>query len=828
MGTVRIVAFDESGSFESPDRNTRLVGGIVFQKKGVADSDTFINNLNQEIEIFFKDVIAKYNTLLSDNGIKYVQGRNDYTVFVSYPESLHTKWNETYFYMDSSLSSKAVEDSTAIVDAINLLNKFQPFNTYINCETLKFIKSKNIGMDAYIYPFRDNENIVEEISSNITSSEVGANLYVRMASLMLSNCIFYHFDDSPEDYYLKLARRSLPRNNHTAGELSNQAAADGHYYHITDQGIYKNILSSEIYEQDLDSSYAKANYHFGVEKIDYKHASGKMPLYYLADTVCSILQFYVNSSVAANKNIGKREAVDIYEALKKQMGSNTNIQIRYYDKADLMFRRMYKYAVSADLARMYELEYLMHKNGLKGELLRTTPDETAQRQRKDFELAGYYYDVLVPQLENYVGQLTKNDNYKSRVLDRFSEYLDYTEGFMGKRDEFAYDKGLYIINKLYNISQMLVDENRVNPRTGETLFRLNSIRLRALNHKGTVKGLIPVVEECEKYRKYVNPFDYIDYKISSSQLYFNSFEFDKAKDMFLKDVYPKMFDSISDKQSDEKSENLRSAVEQLEQAISNLTGDEGNPRITVSGKIFSSLGQAYAFLGEKKISENWFLSSLEKWGDNAGNYNITLSYLLHLYIDNKDRESYERYVKQYYGYFGDDFIDLETRAGQLEALRRSYEQGGFIRYAFFVYIKAFYTFYLDTDMDILDDIIKLVNTLERKMDIKNDPWQTIYKYLYFIYRYKNNKKKMKRYGEKVFEFVSGDATISIMQLYFEIVMYQDVEEPMDISMKDFVDKSRVEGISDYIDEFKCLDGIKDMSLMEAKELLESKLTFMYR
>ena len=71
----------------------------------------------------------------------------------------------------------------------------------------------------------------------------------------------------------------------------------------------------------------------------------------------------------------------------------------------------------------------------------------------------------------------------------------------------------------------------------------------------------------------------------------------------------------------------------LETAIKGLTGDAGNQSLAMSGKILSSLGQAYAFKGETEEAEKWFKAALEKWGDDSGNANITLSYLLHLYVE---------------------------------------------------------------------------------------------------------------------------------------------------------------------------------------------------
>jgi hypothetical protein len=535
----------------------------------------------------------------------------------------------------------------------------------------------------------------------------------------------------------------------------------------------------------------------------------------MSDTICSYLQFIINSEVDKKKNIGRKEALEIYEKIRAQAGRELNIQIRYYDKADLLFRKMYSNAVTADLAKMYEQEYIMHKNGLKGELLKVSPDPESQRDRRDYEISGYYDEILVPQLENYVSELLKTEKYRKLVEARFAEYLDYTESFMGRGDDLSYDKGLYIIEKLNKLSEVLT-EDQIKRKTGATLFKLNDIRLRALNHKGTVSGLIPVVEECEKYRQFVNPFDYIDFKIRTSQLYFNSFEYDKAKDMFLQ---------VAENQNGD----LNSALDNLESAVAVLTGGAGTSGIGISGKVFSSLGQAYAFAGDKETSEKRFKDALEKWGDDKGNRNITMSYLLHMYIDNGEKESYESLAPEYFGYFNtDETLDLTTREGQLEALSKCYENHGFIRYAFFVFVKAFYAFYRKSEPGITVKIAALIERMEKNKDTGNNPWQNIYKYMYRMALENGSQKNADKYAAKVFEEVSGDAAVSVIQLNFELEKYLDAGGDENKILSEFLQNSCIKDIEKKLGEFPCFEGIADKSVADAKALLDSRLTYMYR
>ena len=819
MSILRIITFDESGNFEIPDRNIRLVGGLAIQCEiGVESesSESYVRKLNDELGEFLQSSVNGYNQMLRDKNVVYRKDGKEYQVSVSYPESLHTKRGETYFYMDSRCEFHGIDDIGSMLKNVEGA-PVSTFGSYINRRCLQYIKSKGMGLICYTYPFRDNENVVEEINSNITSSEVGANLYVRMASLLMSNSIFYYFDDTPDVYHLKLATRSLPKSLQSVSELGNQATSDNRYYHITDQGIYKNVLSSEIYDRPQDGRFAEADYHFGVSSINYMTATPDMPIFYLSDTICSYLQFIYNSIVDSKKNIGTKEAEEVYTKIRFQAGPDMKIELRYYDKSDLLYREMYRAAEEASLAKLYELEYTMYKNSLKGEVLKTDGSGEAQRARRDYDLAGYYYRRMVPQLETYLKELLKRDDFRAKVLERFPEYLDYTEGFMGRGDEFAYDKGLYMIEKLYGLTEELPSIGR---RVGQCLFRLNSIRLRALNHKGAVKELLPIIDECEKYRGFVNPFEYMDFKISAAQVYFNSFEYDKAKDVFLKDA--------------SEDGSLLTTLDMLETAIKGLTGDAGNQSLAMSGKILSSLGQAYAFKGETEEAEKWFKAALEKWGDDSGNANITLSYLLHLYIEAGMKEEYEVLAGEYFGYFAS--VD-NTRRSQLAALRSAYEAGGFIRYAFFVYIKAFSRFYQEKDKELIQDIFDFTAEMEKNVDTSGSPWQNIYKYLYRLAKYRDNKKLMQQFSDRILEAVRGDATISVIKLDFELEQYLEENESVDITMNDFMNQSKLRDlglgstagsdIAAILSEFSCFDGIGSMKPAEAKALIDEKLTYMY-
>jgi hypothetical protein len=318
-------------------------------------------------------------------------------------------------------------------------------------------------------------------------------------------------------------------------------------------------------------------------------------------------------------------------------------------------------------------------------------------------LSKYYEQEFAPRLDAYIESLLADEKYYSDIISRYDEYVSYAERFMGKDGNLGYNRGLHIAERLIEVFDKLRAIEESKPREdrvifdrkiGEITFRLNDIRLRGLNHKGVVRGLLPVIDKCNENKLYISPMDYIHFKTRAAQLYFNSFEYVKVKDLFIDDVWPRIFAENAKKNIDiGSSETL---IEQLERVMAGLTGIENTTQV-VSGKIFSTLGQAYAFMGDESISESWFESALEKWSGDVANQNITLSYLMNLYVDTANMGGYEKYAPQYFGFFDTKGLGCDSVAGQLKVLKEAYLNRQFIRYALSVFVKAFYKFYNDSN-----------------------------------------------------------------------------------------------------------------------------------
>ena len=75
-----------------------------------------------------------------------------------------------------------------------------------------------------------------------------------------------------------------------------------------------------------------------------------------------------------------------------------------------------------------------------------------------------------------------------------------------------------------------------------------------------------------------------------------------------------------------------------------------SPKVFIRyAKSLSQLGQCYSYVQDYDKGKNAFLKALDLFGEDRVNYQITLSYYLHLLIEIKDLEKYEEYAELYFG-----------------------------------------------------------------------------------------------------------------------------------------------------------------------------------
>ena len=148
----------------------------------------------------------------------------------------------------------------------------------------------------------------------------------------------------------------------------------------------------------------------------------------------------------------------------------------------------------------------------------------------------------------------------------------------------------------------------------------------------------------------------------------------------------------------------------------------------------------YAYLQDTQ-AEECFEQALTQFDKKSIDYNITLSYLLHHYIDMSNREGYEKYAAQYFG--GNDKV--WEQFSYLKDMTEDDLKLQSFKFAAYVYIKALYTFYIDElNSEKRRNLLSWIQNLHKgnKAEYVNGhPWELIYKY-FALLAVKFNKNEL--------------------------------------------------------------------------------------
>lgn len=377
------------------------------------------------------------------------------------------------------------------------------------------------------------------------------------------------------------------------------------------------------------------------------------------------------------------------------------------------------------------------------------------------------------------------------------EFVVYADGFMGSR-EIDYEAGLFVATELSAIVSQMDDY-----RDRKTmLFRLYDIILRGHNHRGAIVETQKYISKCEEYKAAVGIEEYISHTLRTLVYYFNALKFEDALSACLALEEPvvqlkKMYTSAYN-----KSSKISASITEDRNAVQ-------NHRFPLAGKLYSSIGQAYGYLGQYAKAKKYFKKALEEFESSSADYSITLSHFMQLMISCKKKADYEVYANIYFG-----------SSGLWEQLANasSANDGGF---AFLVFVKAFRVFYANDagNTNILEELIRRTSISK---DHKEHPWELIYKNLYEAIL-----KQPKRFKAQDYEFIKkaamdciqeADATIKIIQI------------SMKLQFDEYTSAASAEGFLSPDEMMVCrsfIGDVENMTLANLKEWVTSRLTYEY-
>ncbi len=795
VSTVRIVSLDETGTFEhlwnqdNPKNEFRCIGGVYvdlpIKTDGKINSDDISDRINVELRKiynFFCDSIEEFN--------KSIRG---YEVIM--PDSLHLG--------DIALKDKTNGDIIPYWnndkkdwnrDRYNIRKKFRRF---IEEKTSRFVNDNHYKTYGYLLSM--NQISIDDVNpSNIVDYRVGANLYEEMVIRAVENNLFYDVDKEVKNASVRMATKVFTPNKDEVGLYTLNKKGKGF---VTNTNFIKTALMHKI--NDVSSLNKDINISFAVESIQYyktDESQEELAFHYLSDIICGILKnkyMFGNNYGNGYDELSEQVLVD-----KSYELTDEGYSIRFMSEPDRMYNQMLECVYAGKLVDYYSIKYDFERRIID--------------KRPEIKLVSkYYYDKFLPELDNLLEERLSTDvGYQNMVISKLPELYAQNNAFMGYTNK--YEKGRFIALNMCNVLEQVKDRIKSSRFCDMYSFRFIDIVIRGENHRGEISNLKPLLEKGEQYGYSVGVEEFLEHKQRAIQFYFNSMKYDQI----IKEYYKNVIGSYVDGKWN------FSDIENLISSMKAISGNQ-NQGILIVGKIKSSLAQALAF-ERMPNAEIYFEEALKEMEGDKGNTRITLSYMLHHFIDmatkcnwEKYKEKYEKYAAEYFEVNPDSFT-IELLEKLFVKIMNEINNYSEWRFALYLYIKSLKVFYYEQFKDSMD-FRNLINKMGKEIlehaKSVNDmihPWELIYKNLYEIMDEIGDATKNTFYKEliKKERMKNSGPTIWAIIIKFKL---------------DYMDKYEISD-DEYVEQLKDIEGlenIKDMSNDEVKKVLSDKLTYMY-
>lgn len=505
--------------------------------------------------------------------------------------------------------------------------------------------------------------------SNLIDDNIACNRYEHMAYRTVENLLFYNPHQRDDSVKLELATRIVKPEADTKlhedikklGLSKSSPSSNDNRYQVTDSGSFRAALASAIQNSDRKDIQFDINVqsiNYSANALNNDKVDEKQSFLYLADTVCSIISNNVHS---IRKSY---EALQTLEAACKKITGKRNF-LWVYDEIDQVYRVAF--------AEIRHGNYFEALAGIYNGI-------TAMPS-----FAKIYNEIwFCPMIQE---TLKKKDLFSWRkAVEKLELYL-YSVNYDMAMAEYVYD-----------VLKKLAESDIGTYESG--LYHLHKVEMMIANHKGDYSGAEEAFEKCISVSDYMPIEEYLELRNMHSTLLLDKGDFRRAT-VFTTDtkVYEEMLDEIRKMvYTDRKDINIH------------------------YGRTLSQLGQCHSYERNFEEAEDCFSKALVLYGDDKVDYQITLSYYLHMLIEKGDVSTYEENAEIYFG--------ARDKKRQFENIIQL--DSTTIRYALFVYIKALYIFYRESvPKSFLREVVKRVMKQYKKTS-GGHPWELILKYCAFF------------------------------------------------------------------------------------------------
>lgn len=747
----RIMAYDEMGNFEKKSQGICFLGGFSGE---VSEYKVFVKELEDELQQLCNDF---NKSLLRSAGYEVV-----------YPASLHMS-ADCFFEKDRANKYSVVKFLKN--DKISQAQKRTLVSRAEKC-ICDFMEKKNLRMFCFVDPYIGEYRLANLSSSNVGDLSRGANLYEYMLEQSIFDQLFYSIGGIGDKVFLEVATRIVENQG---GDLENlyDTFLGNSRSSVTNTSTIKTAIFTKLregipFDADIVLNVRSANYG-NTSAVLQDNKKPTTPCLYAADIICAFIRWKLQEKFGLNKD---SVCNTITSKGLLEIAQEHNIEFRINDDCDDLFNRMVTSVRNCEVQKYYEsMHELLTSNSIYTE---------------------FYEKYWMAKLDRHMQEELQKIEYRNKFWSKIPEYITCIERMM-RSDDIQYEKGLFIAKKM---SQLLKEMDDYASQEA-TLFHLYDIILSGLNHRGETEGVITYIDKCAMLISRVGGEEIISHSLRVIQYYFNTFEYQKALDAGLAMVEPV---------NELKKAYIKCArySVNLSKSISGNSNDVSKIKLPLAGKVFSSVGQAYAFMNQYSNAKRYFLKALDEFEKGSGNERITMGHLLHLYIEKGKRNAYELQANQYFG--------SNNLSAQLKKVL--IHKGN--AFPLFVYVKAFNKFYAK-DIAYKELLKKVVGEIEN-YNGKEHPWELIYSNVYqAIMKSGLVAEEYSFLRDRAANCIEcASTTIRIIQIGNQYLC----NGKKDISLFNQEDMMLIK---------KCIHGdVENMDVPELCHELEKILTYMYR
>lgn len=645
---------------------------------------------------------------------------------------------------------------------------------------------------------------IKENADFILKDNYSSNLYFHMISDTVGRTVFYNpLAENESSFDLNVATRSsitFDRNDND-NEIRNSYKTLK-YKKVTTRGYGEkqvplsrvdedgNIINQERYEITNDdiyrtsvATYVADNNPFNVRvenlsviSIDYNGAGNdrnyKFEMLYMADSICSYLSF----GLFNRKESKASKWLHDINARMCELVPEERVLLFAYDDIDILFSKAFEKMRNNNY---YEALSMCYFSG-----------------NDDNAFVKYYKNKWFRYIEEKIIDSCNYLSFSKAVNDFYNAILsnNYHQGF-----------GIYLYSILCKASEKV--KNNIRTIEGQRpIAKLYECGMSVYCHLGDSANAEKCYNKLMSYSTVLTNDDLLRIRDILCVCYSDCFLWEKALKL-----------SITTVKAQKSNVDIRNILLDKEMYSGSVT----------LGKAESQLGQMYAFSRDRH-AQGCFLDALDNFEFGSANYFITLSYLLHYYLDIKDETGFNEYAKIYFG----GKIDLEDILDYILEQGVSDDPINNTNFALYVFYKYIYTFKIDSvnkslwgKIKNIEDYInnKCAKKLKSRWELGYHPAELIYKYIGLIAIHmkddetielcENNLINMSRYE---FNTVTAIALIGVIDLY---------------TAKDDLIKRRKylnELIDKLKEKYKAFRNVKPLrDSNKTYELVKSYFTYMY-